>query len=151
MMRPDLDRTTGELGSVKELDVGHGVALVSFESGDRLPSALIRRLSEAQTVLVSGPLGECQWREQALAAGAFACLSAATPAAEKAGFYRAAAKHQAAQSEIRRLRHESERICHDLVHSFGSAMERLSQARQETGKFRGVLEDTRLRIVRTLL
>ena len=128
-----------------------GISLVVLDSRSRVPTSLIARVQESAAVLVLGPRDGRTWREEALAAGAFGCLSAATPAEDRANLLLAAIRYQAARSEISALRQHCDRICYELVQSFGLAMEKLAHANNEARTIRDVLEDIRVRIVRTLV
>lgn len=128
-----------------------GVSLLVLDDADALPENLIEKLAETSAVVVFGPGGGSSWREAALQAGAFGCLSGATPPADRNGLILAAVRYQAARAECASLREHHDRLCLELVTSFGEAMDRLSSVRNEVRTESSALEEIRLRILRALV
>lgn len=140
-----------ESGSLWENAADTPIVLVVLDSRCQVPTSLIARSCDSATVLVMGPCDRRSWREESLAAGAFGCLSAATPLEDRVGLLIAAVRYEATRSEISTLRQHSDRLCFELVQSFGDAMNKLSGARDEAGRIRRALEDIQLRVLRTLV
>ena len=86
-----------------------------------------------------------------MSAGAFGCLSETTPQEDRIGLLHSARRYQSAQSETASLRSQHDRLCGELVQSFGDAMEKLSVARHDARSICASLEELRLRVIRTLM
>jgi hypothetical protein len=128
-----------------------GITLVVLNSGDEFGANLVEKLAESATVLVFGPSAGSGWREAALEAGVFGCLSDATPLEDRNGLILAACRHHAARAEYKTLRKHHDRLCLELVTSFGEAMDKLSNVKDEVRSESSALEEIRLRILRALV
>ena len=127
------------------------IVLVILGSCSEVPTSLITKASKSATVVVLGPRDGHAWRGEALAAGAFGCLSSATPDEDSVGLVVAAVRYSMARSEANALRQYFDRLCSELVQSFAEAMEKLAGARDEAGRTRRVLEDIQLRVLRSMV
>ena len=131
---------------------GENICLILLDPHRQIPVALISDLVERwSAVVVIGPAGAGSWREEAMSAGAFGCLSETTPQEDRIGLLHSARRYQSAQSETASLRSQHDRLCGELVQSFGDAMEKLSVARHDARSICASLEELRLRVIRTLM
>lgn len=130
---------------------GENICLILLDPYQQTPVALISDLVErCLAVVVIGSTGAGSWREEAMAAGAFGCLSETTPQEDRIGLLHSARRYQAARSEMASLRSYHDRLCGELVQSFGDAMEKFLAARHDAGCLCLALEELRLRVIRTL-
>jgi hypothetical protein len=128
-----------------------GVCLLILDAWEQAPARLIAELIERSlAVVVVGWAGDRSWRAAATAAGAFGCLSEATPLEDKISLLRSARRYRSARQETASLRSQHDRLCLELVQSFGGAMEQLTAAQHDACRGRDAFEDLRLRVIRTL-
>ncbi len=128
------------------------LCLLLLGPADETPVGLISALTEQPlAVVVVGPAAEQGWRDTVMSAGAFGCLSDTTPREDRISLLHAARRYQTARSEIAWLRTHHDRLCAELVQSFGDAMEKLVAAQDDASRIRAALEDIRIRVIKTLI
>ena len=99
-------------------------------------------------VVVFGPASGGKWPKRALQAGAFAYLPRDARAEEQAGRLAAAVRFRQMQVKVQLLMDESERLCADLVGSFGHNSEKLQHTKQEVEKAQKALQGMQARIIK---
>jgi hypothetical protein len=140
-----------EWESVTEIE-GSKVCVITLEEAGDVPADLIADFDRrSYVVIVVGPAEHAAWRNAAVAAGAFGCLSRDAALEDKLGMVRSAARHQAARSQLEWLRSHHDRLCSELVQSFGNAMKQLSEAKSDAGDVRSSLQEMRFRVIRALM
>jgi hypothetical protein len=128
-----------------------GITVITLPSSGEVPNDRIRELSGDSTVIVSGPPGGSGWRAAALAAGAFGCFSEETPLEDRACLMMAAVRYRSAQQDAAAVRRHSERLCFELLQSYGSAREELAESKEEASRIQRSLCEIQQRILQALL
>lgn len=123
------------------------------DSADALPAEQIRQISgdaTAPPIVVFGPYPAAAWRETALNAGAFLCISSRTPVEDQHTMLAAAICYGAVLAENNLLRAESEKVTQGLLKAYGDAMERVRHASDEAWGIQSTLEEVQQRILKVL-
>ena len=103
---------------------------------------------QAPPLIVFGQPSGPKWPKRALEAGAFGYLPLDTNLEHQAGLLAAAVRYREMQNKVQLLLQESERLCADLVGSFGQTSEKLTDKIQEVQKAQKALQDVQARIVK---
>ena len=145
---PDEDTTRGGAGGIA---VPIDLIVLLAPADVALAVKLIREMPQGENappLVVFGAASGAKWPKRALQAGAFAYLHLDAPAEEQAGLLAAASRFRQMQVKIQLLLEESERMCSDLVGSFGQNSEKLHQTIEEARKAQQALQGMQAKIVK---
>jgi len=133
-------------------DVEQQPDVVVIAAGDQAPAAgLVQWLTQGEQpvpVILLGAGDRLHWRQEAIAAGAFACASLDSHPEEHAGLLAAASRYRSVQMENRMLRNECERICSELVKAFGEAADKLRMTSDQVEHVKRTLEQIQSQIIK---
>lgn len=147
------DGTAGQ-GSRGGAPLQTDLILLLAPNDDELSAEFIREMSQGEyppPVVVFGSPTQEHLAKSALQAGAFAYLSLGTSRVEKGGVLAAAVRYREAQMQIQMLLQEAERVCSDLLGSFGHTSEKLQQTVQEVHKAQKALQGVQVKIIKAFV
>ena len=147
------DSTSGE-GSSGGAPLHTDLILLLAPSDDELSAEFIREMSQGEyppPVVVFGSATQENLAKSALQAGAFAYLSLGATGVEKGGLLAAAVRYREAQMQIQMLLQEAERVCADLLGSFGYTSEKLQQTVQDVHKAQKALQGVQVKIIKAFV
>lgn len=128
--------------------------LLVAPSDDEVSVEFIREMSQGEyppPVVVFGSSTQEKLAKSALQAGAFAYLSLGTTHVERGGVLAAAVRYREAQTQIQMLLREAERVCSDLLGSFGHTSEKLQQTVQEVHRAQKALQGVQVKIIKAFV
>ena len=137
----------GDKSASKRVDL-----ILLLSAGDEAATVeLIRQTAQgeqAPPVVVFGAVSGMKWPKRALQAGAFAYLPLDANVEQQAGLLAAAVRFREMQVKVQLLLDESERLCADLVGSYGQASEKLTDTREEAQKAQKALQEVQAKIIK---
>jgi DNA-binding NtrC family response regulator len=99
-------------------------------------------------VVVFGKPSGVKWPKRAIQAGAFGYLPMDAKLEQQAGLLAAAVRFREMQKQVQLLVNESERLCGELVGSYGQTSEKLAGTMEEVQKAKQALQDVQAKIIK---
>lgn len=137
----------GEKSASKPIDL----VLLLSPGDEEATVELIRQTvqgDQAPPVIVFGAVSGMKWPKKALQAGAFGYLPLDAKVEQQAGLLAAAVRFREMQLKVQLLLDESERLCADLVGSYGQASEKLTDTMGEAQKAQKALQEVQAKIIK---